>query len=178
MTNLPLSPVTRCRYDRVMKGPAQISELAEGLLDPVLRRRAGMSLGLVQSWDEVAGQRIARSSRPLKIVWPRRAGDDDPFEPATLVVACEAAAALHLQHETTEIIARVNAFLGFAAIGRIRILQKPVADLGRPRRLPLPEIGAAEEARVAGLAGVIEDEGLRKSLEALGRSVMASRRRG
>ena len=89
--------------------------------DPVLRKRAGVSIGLVQSWDEIAGAKLARSSRPEKIVWPRRLHEEDPFEPATLVIACEGAAALHLQHETGEIIGRVNAFLGFAAIGRIKI---------------------------------------------------------
>ena len=52
--------------------------------------------------------------------------EDDPFEPAVLVIACEGVAALHLQHETGEIISRINAFFGFNAIGRIRIVQKPV----------------------------------------------------
>ena len=42
-------------------------------------------------------------------------------------------AALHLQHETGEIIDRVNAFLGFNAIGRIRIVQKPVRRPSRSR---------------------------------------------
>ena len=44
------------------------------------------------------------------------------FEPAALVIACEGAAALRLQHETGEIIERVNAFLGFGAIGRLELL--------------------------------------------------------
>ena len=92
----------------------------------MLRKRAGISIGLVQSWEEIAGPRLAGASRPEKIQWPRRMHEDDPFEPATLVVACEGMAALHLQHETGEIIGRVNAFLGFEAIGRIRIVQKPV----------------------------------------------------
>ena len=106
-----------------------ISDLATAILDPVLRKRAGISIGLVQSWEEIAGPRLAHRSRPEKIQWPRRAHEDDPFEPATLVIACEGAAALYLQHETGEIIGRVNAFLGFAAIGRIRIVQKPVSPV-------------------------------------------------
>ncbi|MCB1418612.1 MAG: DUF721 domain-containing protein, partial [Notoacmeibacter sp.] len=73
------------------------------------------------------------TSRPERIVWPRRASDDDPFEPATLVVACEGFAALALQHETNEVIARVNAFLGFAAIGRVKIVQKPVRAPEKPK---------------------------------------------
>ena len=114
--------------------PVPVSDLATEILDPVLRKRAGISIGLVQSWDEIAGPRLAPASRPEKIQWPRRMHEDDPFEPATLVIACEGMAALHLQHETGEIIGRVNAFLGFTAIGRIRIVQKPVTRRRPPSR--------------------------------------------
>ena len=49
-----------------------VSDLAAGVLDPVLRKRAGITIGLVQSWEEIAGERLAQTTRPEKIVWPRR----------------------------------------------------------------------------------------------------------
>lgn len=153
-----------------------VSDLAGGVLDPVLRRRAGMTVALLQSWEEIAGPRLAASTRPEKIAWPRRLHEDDPFEPATLVVACEGAAALRLQHETGEVVSRVNAFLGFAAVGRVRIVQKPVqpaAARSRPVQRPLSE---GERARLARTVGGVEDQGLREALERLGRSVIARRR--
>lgn len=151
-----------------------VGDLATAILDPVLRRKAGISTGLVQSWEEIAGPRLADSTRPEKILWPRRAGEDDPFEPATLVVACEGAAALQLQHQTGEIIARINAFLGFAAIGRVRILQKPVGGRKAPKRPPR-ELTRDEAADIATSVAGIEDEGLRAALEKLGRAVKATR---
>lgn len=152
-----------------------VSDLAATVLDPVLRRRAGITIGLVQSWDEIAGARLAQTTRPEKIVWPRRLSEDDPFEPATLVIACEGMSALHLQHETGEVIARVNAFLGFTAVGRIRIVQKPVASA--PKRRPgLRALSGAEKDRLEAMVDGIEDEGLRAALARLGGSVIASRR--
>lgn len=156
--------------------PVPVSDLASDIIDPVLRKRAGVSIGLVQSWDEIAGAKLARSSRPEKIVWPRRLHEEDPFEPATLVIACEGAAALHLQHETGEIIGRVNAFLGFAAIGRIKIVQKPVLAHRGPEPAKLRELDREEASRLAHSVGGIEDESLRASLERLGRSVLGSRK--
>lgn len=154
-----------------------VSDLATDILDPVLRRRAGISIGLVQSWEDIVGPRLARTSRPEKIQWPRRMHDDDPFEPAVLVVACEGVAALHLQHETSEVISRVNAFLGFSAIGRVRIVQKPV-DRGPAREKPARRALAPEEnARIARVVGNVEDDGLRAALERLGESVLASKAR-
>ncbi len=154
-----------------------VSDLATAILDPMLRKRAGISIGLVQSWDEIAGPRLSSHSRPEKIVWPRRMHEDDPFQPATLVIACEGMAALHVQHETGEIIGRVNAFLGFNAIGRIRIVQKPVrSEAARPKPRPRP-LSADEEGRIAGVVGGVEDDGLRSSLERLGRTILGSRNR-
>ncbi|TPJ14912.1 DUF721 domain-containing protein [Mesorhizobium sp. B2-7-3] len=156
--------------------PVPVSDLATDILDPVLRKRAGISIGLVQSWEEIAGPRLAIHSRPEKIQWPRRLHEDDPFEPAVLVIACEGMAALHLQHETGEIINRVNAFLGFRAIGRIRIVQKPISS-GRARPKPtLRALSAAEKAKLSDTVGLIEDDGLRASLERLGTTILGARK--
>jgi hypothetical protein len=156
--------------------PVPVSDLATKILDPVLRKRAGISIGLVQSWEEIAGPRLASRSRPEKIQWPRRLHEDDPFEPAVLVIACEGMAALHLQHETGEIINRVNAFLGFTAIGRIRIVQKPVtADKGRPKPTFRP-LTAAEKTKLSSTVELIEDDGLRASLERLGATILGERK--
>lgn len=150
--------------------PQPVADLATEILDPLLRRRAGMSVALVQSWDEIAGPRLAGITRPERIVWPRRRGEDDPHEPATLVIACSGAAALRVQHETGEIVGRVNAFLGYGAIGRVRIVQKPV-DAGKPaRREPRP-LAPAEAERIGRVTAGIEDEGLKEALARLGAGV-------
>ncbi len=165
-----------------MAGKAQfgnavpVSDLATRLLDPVLRKRTGISIELVQSWPEIVGPRLAERSRPEKIQWPRRMHEDDPFEPAALVIACEGAAALHLQHETGEIIGRVNAFLGFAAVGRVKIVQKPIT-IDRPKPRPVPrKLTSAESAQLAGKVGAIENEGLRASLKQLGANIIGTPR--
>lgn len=152
-----------------------VSDLADAILDPVLRKRAGMSVALVQSWEEIVGPRLAATSRPERIRWPRRAEHDDAFEPAVLVVACSGVAALHLQHETAEVLGRVNAFLGYNAIGRIRIEQKPVQGTARKHPQPARALSPAEQAELGRVVGGIEDEALRASLERLGASILARR---
>lgn len=162
---------------RPFGNPVPVSDLAAAVLDPVLRKRAGLSSGLVQSWEEIVGPRIAAKSRPEKLQWPRRASEDDAFRPAVLVVACEGLAALHLQHETGEVIGRVNAFLGFDAVERIRIVQKPVAAAERAPRSRLRPVSATERSAIEGKVRLIEDDGLRASLGRLGEAVVGSRKR-
>lgn len=154
--------------------PVPVADLVSGVLDPVLAKRAGISTSLLQAWDEIVGDRLADLSRPEQIKWNRRASEDDPYEPAMLIVACEAVAALHIQHETTEIIARINAFLGYSAIGRLKIIQKPVQKEEKSKP-DLREVSDEEKRQIADRVSGIKDDELRKSLERLGKKVAASR---
>ena len=153
-----------------------VSDIASQILDPVLRKRTGMSVALVQSWEEIVGERLAAKSRPEKIQWSRRPDDGSPYEPATLVIAADGLAALHIQHETTEIIARANAFLGFGAIGRVRLVQKPVTPSGRARPPAPRKLTDREQAKVDHTVSGIEDDGLKASLARLGASIVGSKR--
>lgn len=152
-----------------------VADLATGILDPLLRKRAGMSVALVQSWEEIVGPRLSASSRPEKIVWARRLHPDDPFEPSLLVIACEGIAALHIQHETSEIISRVNAFMGFNAIGRIRIVQKPLIHYGQKKKPTMRTLQHDETQKIEQICSKIENEDLRASLERLGRTIKAAK---
>ena len=160
--------------DRSKKGFRPLADQAAGILDPVLRKRAGITIELVQAWEEVVGPALGAQSRPLKLLWPRRAHENDPFQPATLVVACQGFTAMRIQHETGEIISRVNAFLGFAAVGRIKIEQKPVEQPVTKRRA-LPPVDAATADKISRSVEPIEDDGLREALQRLGQSIHADK---
>lgn len=64
------------------KGAKQISELANGLIDPVLARRAGINTALLGSWSEIAGEDFADCTRPEKIAWARGGNETGGFRPA------------------------------------------------------------------------------------------------
>ena len=152
-----------------------VAELAGKVLAPIVARRAGMTVDLLAAWRDVVGAPHGDYTRPERIVWPRRASDDDPFEPGTLIVACDGARAVLFQHELDQCVERVNTFFGFTAIARIRIVQKPVrAGLPQHRRRP-PELEPGARARLAAIVERIEDEELRVRLERLGRGVFAGR---
>ncbi|WP_102960024.1 DUF721 domain-containing protein [Mangrovicella endophytica] len=155
------------------RGAQPVSDLMAALMDPILARRSGMTSGLVTAWPEIVGPRLQDVTRPEKIAWPPRRDIDDPHEPATLVVACEGAAVLRLQHQSGEIIARVNAFFGYGAVDRMRIVQKPVHVQRVSRKPKTRPLAAAEEARIDAMVARIEDPALKRALEAYGRSVFA-----
>lgn len=153
------------------KGPRQIAEIANPLVDPVLARRAGISTGLISAWDEIAGETFAASTRPEKIRWPKREpGADERFSPGELVIACEGARALFLMHQEAEILSRINAYFGFPAVSRMRIVQKPVSNA--PRRSSARPLDALQRRRLSTMLDGVEDGPLRTALTKLGEGVL------
>ena len=155
------------------KGVIQIAEIANGIMDPVLSKRAGINTALLGSWDEIAGEDFADCTRPEKITWPRR--DEGPdrggYQSGVLTVACEGARALFLTHAQGGLIARINGFFGFPAIRQIRIVQKPVSQTMSRKRKPQPLRGDAAR-RLEDMMDGIESEALRKAVTRLGTAVL------
>lgn len=149
----------------------KLSELIGKVLEPIVARRTGMQVELLAGWKEMVGEEFASTTRPEKIDWPRRAHEDDPFEPGTLVVACEPASALFFQHELGPIVERTNQFFGFEAIKRVRIRQKPVSS-GPDKLATSGKLSNEEERRLEGALSDIDDPELRETLSRLGRGVM------
>jgi hypothetical protein len=144
------------------------------ILDPLLAKRAGVSTALITAWGEIVGHDLAEMSMPVKVRWPVRIDEDDAFQPGTLLVAAEGMAALHLQHQTGEVIDRVNAFMGYRAIARIKLTQKPVEKKKPKKRLkPITE---GEKRKINRLADGIEDEALKESLKRFGQSVIRDKK--
>ncbi len=173
------------------RGAQPVSDLVSKLLDPVIERRAGMTMDLIASWQEIVGTRHADRSRPEKLQWPRppggelssvEAGGAQAFETATLVVACDGGHALYLQHDSDTILAQINDYFGFSAVGRLKLVQKPITTGSDARSGHKKSAGhgaanlaADHQTRLNDLIGNVEDEQLKNALENLGRGVFSER---
>lgn len=110
----------REREDGTRRGESQwgeglalrpLSFLVLDLIRPVLDRHGRRLLRLKTEWPVIAGEREARLSSPRGL----RQG--------TLTLSVAPAIALELQHRSAELIARINAHLGEAAVTRLRLVQ-------------------------------------------------------
>ena len=150
-------------------GPISLARLASGILNSATAKRGFAKADLIAAWSEVAGARYADVTQPEKLHWPRGEGQG-----AILTVRVDGPAAVFLQHETEQFIARVNGFLGYSAVSELRIVQKPIAK--KPALSPPPrELPAATEDFIRVSVAGVEDDGLRAALEQLGRAVATDR---
>ncbi|WP_298424742.1 DciA family protein [Rhodoblastus sp.] len=149
--------------------PVPLADLVGAAVDPTLAKLGFGQSSLILHWDAIVGERFAAFSEPIKLQWPRRPDkrpDNAPLEPATLILRVSGAMALEIQHSAPLLIERVNAHLGWRAVGKLAIRQGPLTRATRSSRPPPPDPRALAEAERT--VGAVEDEALRKALIRLG----------
>ena len=148
----------------------------QGLIKELDNRFGRGAAALEPRWREIVGDRLARVTRPQKLTRGRGGSG------GTLELRVAGPAALLVQHQSEDILARVNLFLGAGSVDRLRIAQGPVrppsdiaaAPKGRPAPKPL---AAHEEAALQAALDPVP-ESLKGPLERLGRAVLGDPEKG
>jgi hypothetical protein len=145
-----------------------LSVLLSDLFSDAYAKQGFAARELVTRWADIAGSDIAKHCEPLKMQWPRPV-EGQAQEPATLVLRVEGPMALEIQHASDVILARVNRFFGWSAVGRLALRQAPLARRHRPAPPPPPDPKSV--AAIAETLSAVEDEQLRDALARLGAAI-------
>ena len=150
--------------------PRPLKDLLHKTLGDAFAKQGFASTELVTRWADIVGAEIAAHSQPEKIQWQRTA-DGGPPEPGTLVLRVEGPTAVEIQHLSGVILERVNRFLGWRAVGGLRLKQAP---LRRAQSKAHPTADPEAAARIAASLPEIRDEKLRDALARLGAAIKQS----
>jgi hypothetical protein len=136
-----------------------------------LGRRGFAEAGIITDWPAIVGPTLAAQSLPLKLSFPRGQRSD-----GVLLVRVSGPLAIELQHLAPQVLERVNTYLGYRAVGQIKLRQGvlPAAAVAEREPPALPEAALAELRRQT--AGIADDD-LRQALEGLGRALRTPSRR-
>lgn len=148
-------------------GPQRIGRTLNAVAGKALGKD-GLAFGtLLTDWAAIVGSRLAEQTAPLKLAFPsgRR-------ENATLHVRVSSAAALLVQHEEPQILERINAFMGWRAVARLKLVHGgPALPQKNYALKPLKRLDPVQEAALVARTEPIENEELRAVLERLGRAM-------
>jgi hypothetical protein len=193
LTDKPVEAGTRAWDSAAMTLPAiprkrpqarPLADLIGTAMSPALAAKGFAGREMISGWSTIVGERLALRSRPLKIDWPRKRPDSDAerSEPATLVVLVESAFAPELQHAAPVLMARINAHLGWPAVGRVVLRQGPVASSaqqGQGQAAPLaPSLVEGIETAAAAIAEPALKEAITRLGMAVGRKAARTRQAG
>jgi hypothetical protein len=143
---------------RFLGGPRLLGALIPRLTRPAFRRKSPAGAQLMADWPSIIGPALAAVTAPQRLTG------------GTLTLACAGTVAMELTHLAPQIIQRINAHLGRAAVERLRFVQLPPAGATTPRRVapaPAPELPPPVRARLDS----VPDEELREALARLARGV-------
>ena len=142
-----------------------------GLVGKPMGRRGFGEGGLIADWPAIVGEEVARHAKPLKLSFPKGERRD-----GSLVLRVRSAFAVELQHMAPQLLERINGYLGYGAVARLKFEQGRLPRPRPPALLAPQGLDPAEEKKLARDLGRIEDPELRQALEGLGRAVKGLRR--
>lgn len=149
---------------------AAFGSRALGSYIPDLTRKAYERFGfataeILNDWPRIAGADLSRFTRPERLKWPREtaAAEEGPRTAAVLILAVEPSHALDVEYRSGEIAQRVNAYFGFHAVEKIKVIQTPGVVTAPAAQARETAILAAPPADLA----FVSDEALRSSLSGL-----------
>lgn len=156
---------------RRSRGLRALAESLPKVTRPLFGRQGLDAGGLLHDWPDIVGGELAALCQPRRLSFPRR----DRRSDGTLTLRVVPGQAVVVQHLEGPIRERVNGYLGYAAVARLRLQQGPLGP-GKQHPKPMPaKLSPAQEAELAAKTDSIGDEALRQALTRLGRSVMAHR---
>ena len=146
--------------------------LAQRLTSGIAKGRGASIARLRAEWSAIVGPALARTTRPEALVAGRGARNSSGAG-KVLRLRVSGAAALEVQHQTSQIVERVNAYFGHRMVDDIRLVQGAIGRALPPPATPAPDPQTV--TRVAARAAAVEDPDLRAALTRLGARV-ANRR--
>lgn len=107
-----------------------LSAVVTGVVRNTLESKHYALALLIQNWGDVVGEQLAVDSMPLKISLPFH-----PTDQGVLHIQARSSCALRIQHMQPQIIERVNLALGYPAVTKLHLIQKPL-DQSYPNKSP------------------------------------------
>src|SRR5688572_9425432 len=162
--------------DRSWKGSMRengfraLGGLAQRLASGVARGRGASIARLRADWPAIVGSEMARVSRPEALI----AGRGGPAGAKLLRLRVSGAASLEIQHSSSLIVQRVNAYFGHRQIDDIRLVQGVMPQVRKSRPVPPPD--AATAARIGDRVAGVQDPDLKAALARLGARIAVTRR--
>ncbi len=148
--------------------PRAIAETVDRLTRPLLAKRGFAQGAVVREWDTIVGSELAAQTVPERIAFPPGMRNGGTLH----LRVGNGVAATTLQHLEPVLIERINGYFGYAAVVRLRLIQRPLPPRPAAPRPRVRALRSDEEARLKTCLESVPDADLREALDALGRAIL------
>lgn len=156
---------------RKFSGLATLAPEIRTITKKALGARGFAGSDILEYWEDIVGADLARGIAPQKLSFEK----DNRTRGTLVVKSAGGAFAMLFEHQKDRVIQRINAFFGYPAVSRIKIIQgalklksEPIKP--RPKQIPKEELEILEEK-----VGIIEDEELRERTFKIGQALLSKK---
>ncbi len=149
-----------------------MSDVLTPLARKMLGDKAFIEADIMCNWEDIVGENLAGFTTPMRIDFKR----GERKNGVLILQVAGGAMALELQLKEKQLIAKVNAYFGYEAVSRIRIMQ----DTSLPKNVKQPTdnsekilVTEEQENYIKQQVNGIENAQLAETLQKLGRAVWA-----
>lgn len=149
-----------------------VSRMLKPFAKNLLGKYGFTEVDLLANWNEIAGE-MAEYTLPKNLQYPK----GNKINGVLNVEVPSGAFALELQHREKFILAKINAFFGYEAVGKLKIVQniempiQDVGDVGKSQKILVTE---EEENYIQSLGEGVNNQDLQNRLISLGRCIMSN----
>jgi hypothetical protein len=148
--------------------PRALAATLPKVTKPVLEKHGRAYAALIGEWPHIVGPTLAELSLPEKLAASANAMG------SVLTVRVAGAAATEFQHLAPQILERINTYLGFGAVTRLKLVQAPLPGPQR-RPPPRPRVPSPAARKAVALAvETVADPAMHDALVRLGEAVAAT----
>lgn len=156
--------------------PRALSATLPKITRTILARGGRDYATIIAQWPAIVGPALAGSSQPEKLARRRppgeRSGEQaEPAAGAVLTVRVTGGAALEIQHREPQIVERINGYLGFRAVTRLKLVQGVLSGRPPPPRREPRDLTPAEQQAIDSTSAQVIDPELKELLARFGRTL-------
>ncbi|WP_135080274.1 DciA family protein [Terasakiella sp. SH-1] len=155
--------------------PKDVEELSFDVIEPGLNQIGLVGANILRNWAKIVGTALAENTRPERISFPPKGRTN-----GTLFIKARQGFNTIIQHNSQEILFRINSHFGFKAVSEIRISKRyfdEAETTGQQiaRTVISKRVQPAKELapNVAAMVDGIKDPEFKKAFEELGKVIKA-----
>ena len=147
------------------------------LAKQLLGKNGFMQIELISNWEEIVGERLAEYVLPQKISFVK----DERVGGTLVLLVLSGAFAMEVESNKLKILQKVNAFFGYEALNKIKIIQtsNPENFLKTKNVYDKPKknlVSEKQKTYINELTESIDNESLRLKLEKIGCEILNNKK--
>ncbi len=163
--------------EHTLEDLTSVSKTIMPLAKQLLGAKGMLEMEILSDWTAIVGEELAQYSLPQKISFRKDERSNGTLE----LLVLSGAFALEIQHRESQILNKINAYFGYDAVAKLKIIQNSCPENFLFTKKPIDNVkknlvSPEEHNYITEIIKDVDNNELRRHLEILGEAVLGSKK--